>query len=226
MLDRGDEGAKWPSASVKASRICSTGSMSHRYAIAGRGVEGVACVRDRARGVDGERISHAQSGASVKYAVSGSSGMRSRRHPARSGTRTLIVEVELGLVEDPPPAPGPPSPSSNGGPSLLMSRARGARVPGARAAGVGVERAADELGDDVLGGRRARPGTWRVAASVAGWRRSARSSQFAFSSDPDSTLPDGKCPTARLALSSQGLSRRRSRPRRASGCVPAVLPNE
>ena len=86
----------------------------------------------------------------MKYAVSGSSGMRSPAPAGEVRHENLAREVELGLVEDPPVARSALALVERGSEFADEPRA-GACVPG-RGPWVGVERAADELGDDVLGG--------------------------------------------------------------------------
>src|SRR3989344_3416899 len=80
--------------------------------------------------VEGDRISQAQSGASSNQAVSGSAGMRSRRHPAMSGTMMSPPR----FVENPPaagtalaPIEWVPEIAAQRGISLGMFR-RGARM--------------------------------------------------------------------------------------------------
>src|SRR6266498_4874257 len=69
------------------------------------------------RAVDGERISHTQLGAWLMYGPLGTDGMRSRRQPAKSGTRTSSPTwiSGSGRIHHPP---GPPSPNWNGGTRL------------------------------------------------------------------------------------------------------------
>ena len=63
--------------------------------------------------VDADGTSATQSGASVNAATSGSSGIRARRQPARSGTTTSAPRCSSGSSRMIPP-PGPPRPLPNG----------------------------------------------------------------------------------------------------------------
>ena len=80
------------------------------------GIDGALAAQVQLAG-RGESTSQTQSGAIVKYAASGYSGMVSRRQPARSGTMisaSSCPRCSSGskMIHQPP---GPSSPKSNGG---------------------------------------------------------------------------------------------------------------
>jgi hypothetical protein len=74
--------------------------------------------------VEGERTSQTQSGANSNAAASGSSGIRSRRQPAMSGTKDVTVQMEFGLSQNDPSALSPLSSTAHR-PRRGRHRARG-----------------------------------------------------------------------------------------------------
>ena len=137
-----------PSRNSNASSVRSAGSMSQRCVTPTRAQMGRFSWRSIRR-VDGESTSHAQSGARVKYAVSGGSGIRSRRQPPRSGTTMPSRRCGSGSLRIHQP-PGPSRPRWKGGLSSPPKDRACDRVRW-RWSWMGMERAVDALGYLVRG---------------------------------------------------------------------------
>ena len=140
--------------------------------------------------------------------------MRSRRQPARSGTRISSPRCSSGSLRIHQP-PGPSRPRWNGGLSS-PPRTELAIVCAGAGRGWGVERAVDDLGDQVSGARRARPGRSPSPAGRAPrvWIRPSRAPVPRL----DPTRPHPAHEFARFGPDRRGVDRgRRER------CVPHDL---